>query len=106
MILDGKHGVINFKLTGDNCKNDTNIKINFEPFYKDIFLKSDFEIEINYQKKNIEVKENSIDFKFNCIKNYTNHLKITTGKLFSEFDKRKGLNRLQRSVLINSIIIN
>ena len=106
LILDGKHGVINFKLTGDNCKNDTNIKINFEPFYKDIFLKSDFEIEINYQKKNIEVKENSIDFKFNCIKNYTNHLKITTSKLFSEFDKRKGLNRLKRSILISSIIIN
>ncbi len=105
LILDGKHGIINFELTGDHCKDDTNIKINFEPFYKDSFLKSDFEIEMNYEKKNIEVNENSMNFKFNCIPNYTNHLKITTNKLFSEFDKKKGLNRLKRSILINSIII-
>ena len=105
LILDGKYGVINFKLTGNNCKKDKNIKIDFEPFYNDSFLESDFEIEMNYKKKNIELTNNTIHFKFNCISNYTNHLKITSNKLFSQLDKKIGLNRLKRSILINSIII-
>ena len=105
LILDGKYGVINFKLTGDNCKKDKSIKINFEPFYDENFLESDFEIEMNYKKKNLKLINNSIHFKFNCISNYTNHLKITSNKLFSQHDKRIGLNRLKRSILINSIII-
>ena len=37
--------------------------------------------------------------------NYTNHLKIISNKLFSQYDKKIGLNRLKRSILINSIII-
>ena len=105
LILDGKYGVINFKLKGDDCKKDKNIKINFEPFYDENFLVSDFEIEMNYKKKNITLINNSIHFKFNCISNYTNHLKITSSKFFSEYDKKIGLNRLKRSILINSIII-
>tara|TARA_B100000767_G_scaffold116623_1_gene111291 strand:- start:861 stop:2249 length:1389 start_codon:yes stop_codon:yes gene_type:complete len=105
LILDGKHGVINFKLTGDNCKKDKNIKINFEPFYDDSFLESDFEIEMDYKKKNLKLINNSINFKFNCISNYTNRLKITSNKIFSQHDKRIGLNRLKRSIIINSIII-
>ena len=60
----------------------------------------------NYQAaKNLKLINNSIHFKFNCISNYTNHLKITSNKLFSQHDKRIGLNRLKRSILINSIII-
>ena len=105
LILDGKYGVINFKLTGDNCKKDKNMKINFEPFYGESFMESDFEIEMNYKKKDIKLINNSIDFKFNCVLNYTNHLKITSRKIFSQYDKRIGLNRLKRSILINSIII-
>ena len=99
------YGVINFKLTGDNCKKDKSIKINFEPFYDENFLESDFEIEMNYKKKNLKLINNSIHFKFNCISNYTNHLKINSRKFFSEYDKKIGLNRLKRSILINSIII-
>ena len=105
LILDGKYGILNFKLTGDNCKKDKNIKIIFEPFYDDSFLESDFEIEMNYKKKNIKLKNNAIHFKFNCISNYANHLKITSSKIFSKYDKKLGLNRLKRSILINSIII-
>jgi len=103
LILDGKYGVINFKLPGDDCKKEKNMKINFEPLYDESFLVSDFEIEMNYKKKNITLINNSIHFKFNCISNYTNHLKITSRKLFSEYDKKLGLNRLKRSILINSI---
>ena len=106
LVLDGKYGVINFKLTGDNCKKDKNMKINFEPIYGESFMESDFEIEMNYKKKDIKLINNSIEFKFNCVSNYTNHLKITSRKIFSQYDKRIGLNRLKRSILINSIIIN
>ena len=106
LVLDGKYGVINFKLTGDNCKKDKNMKINFEPFYGESFMESDFEIEMNYKKKDIKLINNSIEFKFNCVSNYTNHLKITSRKILSQYDKRIGLNRLKRSILINSIIIN
>ena len=81
------------------------MKINFEPFYDDKFLASDFEIEMNYMKKNIKLTNNSINFKFNCILNYTYHLKLTSSKFFSQYDKRIGLNRLKRSIRINSIII-
>jgi hypothetical protein len=105
LILDGKYGVINFKLTGNNCNKYKNIKINFEPFYNESFLESDFEIEMNYKKKSLKLINNSINFKFNCISNYTNHLKIISNKLFSQYDKKIGLNRLKRSILINSIII-
>ena len=105
LILDGKYGVINFKLTGNNCNKYKNIKINFEPFYNESFLESDFQIEMNYKKKNLKLINNSINFKFNCISNYTNRLKITSNKLFSQHDKRIGLNRLKRSIIINSIII-
>ena len=105
LILDGKYGVMNFKVTGNNCKKDNNIKINFEPFYNESFLESDFKIEINYKKENLKLINNSIHFKFNCVLNYTNHLKITSNKVFSQYDKRIGLNRLKRSILINSIII-
>ena len=106
LILDGRYGVINFKITGNNCKADKKIKINFEPFFNDTFLETDFEIEMNYKKKNFKLVDNSIHFKFDCVSNYTNHLKIITNKLFSQYDKRIGLNRLKRSILINSIIID
>ena len=105
LILDGKYGVMNFKVTGNNCKKNKNIKINFEPFYNESFLESDFKIEINYKKENLKLINNSIHFKFNCVLNYTNHLKITSNKVFSQYDKRIGLNRLKRSISINSIII-
>ncbi len=105
LILDGKYGVMNFKVAGNNCKKDNNIKINFEPFYNEGFLESDFKIEINQKKENLKLINNSIHFKFNCVLNYTNHLKITSNKVFSQYDKRIGLNRLKRSILINSIII-
>ena len=95
---------MNFKVTGNNCKKNKNIKINFEPFYNESFLESDFKIEINYKKENLKLINNSIHFKFNCVLNYTNHLKITSNKVFSQYDKRIGLNRLKRSILINSII--
>ncbi len=106
LILDGKYGVINFKLTGNNCKEDKKIKINFEPYFNDTFSETDFEIEMNYKKKNFKIVNNSILFKFDCVSNYTNHLKIITNKLFSQYDKRIGLNRLKRSIFINSIIID
>jgi len=106
LILDGRYGVINFKITGNNCKADKKIKINFEPFFNDTFLETDFEIEMNYKKKIFKLVDNSIHFKFDCVSNYTNHLKIITNKLFSQYDKRIGLNRLKRSILINSIIID
>ena len=106
LILDGNYGVLNFKLNGVNCSNDKNIKIKFEPFYNDIFIETDFEIEINGEKKNIKLNDNSINLKFNCISNYTNHLKITSNRTFSQYDKRIGLNRLKKSIIINSITIN
>ena len=106
LILDGKYGVLNFKLKGANCIKDKKIHIEFEPFYNDSFKETDFEIEINKEKKNIELNNNSLNFKFNCNSNFTNHLKITSKKLFSQYDKRIGLNRLKRSILINSININ
>jgi len=105
LILDGKYGVINFKVIGNSCNKDKNIRINFEPFYDINFSESDFEIEMNYKKKNIKLKNNSIHFKFNCTLNYINHLKIISNRLFSQYDKGIGLNRLKRSILIDSIII-
>ena len=105
LILDGKYGVINFKVIGNNCNKDKNIRINFEPFYDINFLESDFEIEMNYKKKNIKLKNDSIHFKFNCISNNINHLKIISNRLFSQYDKRIGFNRLKRSIFIDSIII-
>ena len=105
LILDGKYGVLNFRLKGTSCIKDKKIQIKFEPFYNDSFKQTDFEIEINKEKKNIELINNSLNFKFNCIPNFTNHLKITSYKLFSQYDKRIGLNRLKRSILINSITI-
>lgn len=74
--------------------------------YNDIFIETDFEIEINGEKKNIKLNDNSINLKFNCISNYTNHLKITSNRTFSQYDKRIGLNRLKKSIIINSITIN
>jgi len=106
LILDGKYGVLNFKLSGANCSDDKNIQIKFEPFYNDVFIGTDFEIEINGEKKNIELNDNSLNFKFNCAPNYTNHLKITSNKIFSQYDKKIGLNRLKRSIIINTITIN
>ena len=105
LILDGKYGVINFKVIGNSCNKDKNIRINFEPFYDINFSESDFEIEMNYKKKNIKLKNNSIHFKFNCTSNYINHLKIISNRLFSQYDKGIGLNRLKRSIFIDSIII-
>ena len=105
LILDGKYGVINFRLTGDSCKKDKKIKINFEPFYNESFLENHFEIEMNFKKKDIKLINNSIEFNFKCVSNFTNHLKITSNKLFSQYDKRIGLNRLKRSILIKSIVI-
>ena len=45
LILDGKYGVLNFKLKGANCIKDKKIHIEFEPFYNDSFKETDFEID-------------------------------------------------------------
>jgi len=106
LIINGNYGIINFKLKGDKCRNASNVKIDFEPYFNESFATSDFEIELNNEKKDFRIENNSINFDFDCVSNDINYLMIKSNKIFSEFDKKIGLNRSKKSIIIRSINFN
>ena len=103
LYLDGENGVLNFKIKGKKCKDNINMKVVINSVYKEIFLNSDFEIFMNSKKINFNIFDNVINFKFRCDESLKQEFRIISKKNLSEYDKRKGLNRHKKSIIIDTI---
>ena len=109
LTLDGFFASIFFKANGENCKDDSKIKLKIKMFYKQFSKSLNLRININKKSsKNFLLKgnfENEVVLNFNCIVNEVNEINFIIDYPQSLYDLKKGLNREKRSIILKSFEI-
>ena len=96
-----------FEVKGKNCKTDSLIELNIEKYYKNLLLPLELTLILNRNQKEDIVLNNNKEFvfKFNCKLNEINTIDINVQNPKSLFDLKRGLNRVKKSIVLNSITI-
>ena len=105
--MEGYFSTILFEAKGKNCKTDSLIKLNIEKYYKNLSFPVELTLILNRNQKEDIILDNNKElvFKFNCKLNDINTIDINVKKPKSLFDLKKGLNRVKKSIVLNSITI-
>ena len=106
--LEGYQSTILFRVKGKKCLKESLIKFQINKYYANLSLPIELSLIINKGKKqDIVLNKNSeFIFKFNCNLNDINTIDINVKNPKSLFDLKRGLNRVKRSIVLNSIVIN
>ena len=106
--LEGYQSTILFRVKGKKCLKESSIKFQINKYYANLSLPIELSLIINKDKKeDIVLNKNSeFTFKFNCNLNTVNTIEINVKNPQSLFDLKRGLNRIKKSIILNSISIN
>ena len=108
LILDGFQSGILIKITGEQCKVSSYLKLNIEKYYSNFNDPIKFKLIINgKEKKDLIIDRNNKNFSmiFDCINEKSNSLLFVVDKPKSLFDLKEGLNRSKRSIVLKSISV-
>jgi hypothetical protein len=108
LILDGYNSSLFLKIYGKNCSNDSLLKIRVDKYYSQNSNPINLDISINKQFKQkilIDKKENNLLIRFNCIIGEKNSIFFQVENPMSLFDKKVGLNRNKRSIILKDLSI-
>ena len=105
--MEGYFSTMLFEVKGKNCKTDSLIELNIEKYYKNLLLPLELTLILNRNQKEDIVLNNNKEFvfKFNCKLNEINTIDINVQNPKSLFDLKRGLNRVKKSIVLNSITI-
>ena len=106
--MEGYFSTILFEVKGNNCGAGSLIKLDIEKYYKNFLSPIELTLILNKdQKEDFALNNNKeLAFKFNCKLNDINTIDINVKNPKSLFDLKRGLNRVKRSIVLNSIVIN
>ena len=109
LTLDGFFASIFFKANGENCKNDSGIKLKINKFYKQFSKSLNLRININKKfSKSFLLQDslnNEVVLNFDCTENEVNEINFTVDNPQSLYDLKEGLSREKRSIILKSFEI-
>jgi len=108
LILEGYKSSLFLKVYGKNCSNESFLKIKINQYYSQNPYPINLKIIINEQfmeKILIDKEENDLLFKFNCLNGKKNSFFFNVENPISLFDKKNGLNRIKRSIILKNLSI-
>ena len=108
LVMDGYESGLVMIINGNHCNENSILRLKVDKFY----LKKSHPINLillinNKETKNIIINENENDLsiKFNCFNDRINNIFFQVDKPKSLFDKKVGLNRNKRSIILKSLSI-
>ena len=107
LIFDGFQSTILMKFTGNDCSKKSKLKLRINKFYQEKKGSIKIALKINQLEKQelvIDEYNNELLVNFNCIKGKLISLLFEIDEPESSFDRKSGLNRKKRSVILESIL--
>ena len=107
--MEGYSSTLIFVAKGKNCQKESLISFQIEKYYKDLLMPIKLTLIINKNKKkdfNLDNINNNIILKFNCKLNAINTIDINVKNPQSLYDLRRGLSRVKKSIILNTMIID
>ena len=93
---------------GENCSKESYLRIKINQYYSQNLYPISLRLFINEKltkKILIDKKENDFLFKFNCLNGKKNSIFFHVENPQSLFDKKNGLNRVKRSIILKKLSI-
>jgi hypothetical protein len=108
LILDGYRSSLFLRVYGKNCSKESFLKIKINQYYSQNLYPISLKLFINEKLKKeilIDKKENDFLFKFDCLNEKKNSIFFHVENPMSLFDKKNGLNRIKRSIVLKKLSI-
>ena len=108
LILEGFKSSLFLKVYGENCSKESYLRIKINQYYSQNLYPISLRLFINEKltkKILIDKKENDFLFKFNCLNGKKNSIFFHVENPQSLFDKKNGLNRVKRSIILKKLSI-